>query len=152
GHGWSGRGSWSSIYRASVPYSDPGGFFGVGGMRDPHRSAVYHLHIAVVGLADGGHDPVPNPGFAPAQEAVVAGRGRTDLLRQSRHGTPVRSTQKIPSSTRSTPRGLFGSNGAITPHSKSLSSYPCMTKLPQLGSLDHISIPGPIWFQMTGLK
>jgi len=42
---------------------------------------------------------------------------------------------------------LFGNNGAITPHSKSLSSYPYMTQLPQLGSLDHIPIPLgiPLW-------
>ena len=87
-----------------------------------HRGAVDHLHIAVVGLADGGRDAVP--------------------------GAPVRSTQKIPfrtrrSPTRGTPRGLFGSNGAITPHSKSLSSYPCMIKLPQLGSLMGWTAPDP---------
>jgi hypothetical protein len=62
----------------------------------------------------------------------------------ARHGAPVRSTQNIPfktrrSSTLGTPRGLFGSSGAITLHSKSLSSYPRMIQLPQLGSLNHIS-------------
>ena len=45
-----------------------------------------------------------------------------------------------------TPRRLFGSNGPITPHSKSLSSYPCMIQLPQLGSLNHIPIPVGIPF------
>ena len=48
---------------------------------------------------------------------------------RARHGAPVRNTQNIPfrtrrSSSRGTPRGLFGSSGAITPHSKSLNSYP----------------------------
>jgi hypothetical protein len=43
----------------------------------------------------------------------------------SAHGAPVRSRQKIPfntrrSSTRGTPRGLFGNSGAITDHSKSV--------------------------------
>src|SRR6478672_6239926 len=42
----------------------------------------------------------------------------------SAHGAPVRNRQKIPfntrrSSTRGTPRGLFGNNGWITDHSKS---------------------------------
>src|SRR5690348_6240438 len=45
------------------------------------RSSADHLHIAVVGLADGGHDAVPNPGFAPPHKAVVAGRRRPILLR-----------------------------------------------------------------------
>src|SRR5258707_4459143 len=62
------------------------------------------------------HDPVPDPGASPAQKAVVA-----------RHGAPDRSTQKMPfktrrSSTRGTPRGLFGNKGWITDHSKSVRS------------------------------
>src|SRR5258706_12895940 len=45
----------------------------------------------------------------------------------SAHGAPVRSRQNIPfktrrSSTRATPRGLFGSKGPITDHSKSVKS------------------------------
>src|SRR6202008_4442629 len=45
----------------------------------------------------------------------------------SAHGAPVRSRQKMPfntrrSSTRFTPRPLFGNNGAITDHSKSARS------------------------------
>src|SRR5476649_564416 len=45
----------------------------------------------------------------------------------SAHGAPVRNLQKMPlstrrSSTRGTPRGLFGSNGWITDHSKSVRS------------------------------
>src|SRR5205085_9965680 len=105
-----------------------------------HRGAVDHLHIAVKGLADRGHDAVPNPGFAPPHKAVVAGRGRAELLRQS--------TRR--SSTRGTPRGLFGKSGAITPHSKSVSSYACRIQLPQLGSLNHIAIPLGIPFMSPG--
>jgi hypothetical protein len=41
---------------------------------------------------------------------------------------------------------LFGSNGAMTSHSKSVSSYPRMIQLPQFGSLNHISIPRGIPF------
>src|ERR1051325_4222010 len=52
-------------------------------LMDAHRSAVDHLHLAVVGLAHGGHDAVPDPGFAPAHKAVVAGCRRAELLRQS---------------------------------------------------------------------
>jgi hypothetical protein len=45
----------------------------------------------------------------------------------SAHGAPVRKRQKMPfstrrSSTRGTPRGLFGNNGWITDHSKSVKS------------------------------
>jgi hypothetical protein len=45
----------------------------------------------------------------------------------SAQGAPVRSRQNIPfntrrSSTRTTPRGLFGSSGEITDHSKSVKS------------------------------
>ena len=54
------------------------------------------------------------------------------------------------SSTRGTPRGLFGSNGAMTLHSKSVSSYPCLIQLPQLGSLNHNAIPlGSLYEFMT---
>jgi hypothetical protein len=46
----------------------------------------------------------------------------------SAQGAPVRSRQNIPfntrrSSTRATPRGLFGSRGEITGHSKSVTSH-----------------------------
>jgi hypothetical protein len=49
----------------------------------------------------------------------------------SAQGAPVRSRQKIPfntrrSSTRGTPRGLFGNNGWITHHSKSVRSKRAM--------------------------
>src|SRR5579864_8583445 len=111
-------------------------------LMDAHRSAVDHLHIAVVGLADGGHDAVPNPGFAPAHEAVVAGRGRAEFLRQ---GSPRRTRSQHPEDSVQNPPiinprhaarfvRLFGSSGAITFHSKPLSSYPTMIPLPQLGT------------------
>jgi len=51
-------------------------------LMDAHRGAVKHLHFAVVGLADRGHDAVPNPGFAPPHKAVVAGCRRAVFLGQ----------------------------------------------------------------------
>src|SRR5437588_12724355 len=62
-------------------------------LMDAHRGAVDHLHIAVVGLADGGHNPVPNPGLTPAHKAVVAGRGRAEFLPQ---GAPRRARPQHP--------------------------------------------------------
>src|SRR5689334_12928669 len=92
-----------------------------------HRSAVDHLHIAVISLADGSQNAVPNTSFAPSDKTVVAGRARPELLWQCpprRAGSqyPEDPVQNRRSSTRGTPRGLFGSNGAITLHSKSVSS------------------------------
>src|SRR3979490_1761153 len=52
-------------------------------LMDAHRSAVDHLHVAVVGLAYAAPDAVPNSRLAPPSEALVAGRGRAQLLRQS---------------------------------------------------------------------
>jgi len=80
--------------------------------------------------------------------------GGPNSFGKARHGAPVRSTQKIPlstrrSSTRGTPRGLFGKSGAITPHSKSVRWYACMIQLPQLGSLNHIAIPLGIPFMSS---
>ncbi len=43
------------------------------------------------------------------------------------------------SSTRATPRGLFGNNGWIIDHSTSVRSNRAISKLPQFGSLNHIS-------------
>src|SRR3546814_6634597 len=53
---------------------------------------------------------------------------------------PERSTQKMPfstrlSSTRGTPRGLLGSSGSITHHSKSVRSYRLMPTLNQMQAL-----------------
>ncbi|MGH6812788.1 MAG: hypothetical protein ACREDM_10710 [Methylocella sp.] len=55
----------------------------------------------------------------------------------SAQGAPVRSRQKIPfntrrSSTRATPRGLFGSSGEITGHSKSVKSKRAIPTSPDL--------------------
>jgi len=60
----------------------------------------------------------------------------------SAHGAPVRKRQNIPfktrrSSTRGTPRGLFGNNGWITDHSKSVKSKRAMSKLQLFGILNH---------------
>src|SRR5271154_409161 len=62
-------------------------------LMDAYRSAVDHLHITVVGLANGGHDAVPNPRLAPAHEAVVAGRVGAEILRQ---GPPWRARPQHP--------------------------------------------------------
>src|SRR5579875_3501190 len=123
-------------------------------LMDAHRGAVKHLHFAVVGLADRGHDAVPNPGFAPSHKAVVAGCRRAVFLGQRPPRRACSQDPKFPSrtrrsSTRGTPRGLFGSNGAITPYSKSVSSYPCMIKPSQMESLNHTSIPAGIPFFMS---
>src|SRR5438477_12393056 len=93
-----------------------------------HRGAVDHLHIAVKGLADRGHDAVPNPGFAPPHKAVVAGRGRTELLRQSapRRARPQHPENSVEHPPIIHPRHsarLVRQSGAITPHSKSVSWY-----------------------------
>ena len=91
-----------------------------------HHGAVDHLNLAVVSLYDRVHNP--HGGLAPAVEAVVAGRMRPVALRQiAPRRAPVRKTRKIPlstrrSSTRGTPRGLFGSNGSMTDHSNSVRS------------------------------
>ena len=59
----------------------------------------------------------------------------------SAQGAPVRSRQKMPfktrrSSTRGTPRGLFGNKGWITDHSKSVRSKRAIAKLlSELGPL-----------------
>ena len=47
-----------------------------------HDRAVDHLHLAIVGLDDRVHHPVPDARFAPAVEAVVDGSVRTVALRQ----------------------------------------------------------------------
>lgn len=41
-----------------------------------HRSAIDHMHIAVVSLGDGGQNPGRDSGFAPSGKAVVAARAR----------------------------------------------------------------------------
>src|SRR5258706_8929859 len=48
----------------------------------PNGSAVDHLDVAIVGSGDGIHHPVPHACFAPAHEAIIAGRARPISLRQ----------------------------------------------------------------------
>ena len=49
---------------------------------DAHDRAVDHLYVAIVSLGDGVHQPVPDPGLAPAVEAVVGRCVRPISLRQ----------------------------------------------------------------------
>ena len=52
-----------------------GRFFYVGGMLiNTDKRTVDHLNVAVAGLTNGVHDPVPDTSLAPPVEAVVAGR------------------------------------------------------------------------------
>src|ERR1700679_1609630 len=69
----------------------------------------------------------------------------------SAHGAPVRSRQNIPfktrrSSTRATPRTLFGSKGLITDHSKSVRSKRAI-QTSIAGYLNHCSLKNgiPLW-------
>lgn len=58
-----------------------------------HRRTVDHLHIAVVGLDDGIHQPIPDAGLAPTIEAVVRSRvGPVSL----RHIPPGRAGAQHP--------------------------------------------------------
>src|SRR5215471_10142775 len=49
---------------------------------NPHRRRIDHLNLAIVGLGNGVHQLIPNARFAPAIEAVVAGRVRAVALGQ----------------------------------------------------------------------
>ena len=42
-------------------------------LRNAHDRRIDHLEIAVLGLGDGVHEPIPMTGLAPAVEAIVAG-------------------------------------------------------------------------------
>jgi hypothetical protein len=95
---------------------------------DANDRSVDHLDLALMSLDDGIHQPVPDPGFAPALEAVVDRRHRPIALRQVAPACPERRTQKMPfntrrSSTRGTPRTLVGKCGSIARHSFSVRSY-----------------------------
>src|ERR1051325_7105326 len=108
----------------------------------PHRGAVDHLHVAVVSLGDCGQNAVPDPGFAPPHEAVVAGCARTELLRQR---PPRRARSQHPEDPVQHPTIIDSWNPArfvrqqrrdhspleirqlVSPHNQ---------KLPQLGSLN----------------
>ena len=92
-----------------------------------HDRAVDHLHVAVVRFHDGIHQAIPDSRLAPAVEAIVGRRVGPYRSGMSRHGAPVRSTQKMPLSTRRfffglTPRRFLGSSGSMTLHSKSVRS------------------------------
>jgi hypothetical protein len=93
-------------------------------LMNAHDGCVDHLHGGVVGLGERAHNPRPDTRASPANETVVAGRIRTEVVR---HGAPDRKTQKMPlrtrrSFTRGTPRGLLGSIGLMAVHSSSESS------------------------------
>src|SRR6202034_3123173 len=71
----------------------------------------------------------------------------------SAQGAPVRNRQNIPfrtrrSSTRGTPRTLFGSSGAITDHSKSVRSKRAI-QTSIVGHLNHCSPKNGIHFMGT---
>src|SRR3954452_8178407 len=90
-----------------------------------HDRTVDHLHLAIVRLDDGIHQPVPDACLAPAIEAIVGGRIRPVRSGKSRHGAPARSTQKMPVRTLRlpfdfVPRLSIGSSGSIMLHSKSV--------------------------------
>jgi hypothetical protein len=97
-----------------------------------------------MGFGEGLHDQVPDASHPPTNEPVVAGRVRPKLSGRSRQGAPDRNIQKMPLTTRrsltlGTPRGLFGRNGLMAVHSKSVSSY-LMIRGPRCGSLNHANL------------
>src|SRR5262245_12046463 len=93
----------------------------------PNNRRVDHLHGGIMGAGECAHDLGPHAHSSPANEPIVAGRVRTEVVGRSRHGAPDRKTQKMPlrtrrSFTRGTPRGLFGSISLMATHSSSVSS------------------------------
>ena len=48
----------------------------------PHDRAIDHLHLAVMGLGDRVHQPVPDARLAPTIKAIVGGRVRPVSLGQ----------------------------------------------------------------------
>ena len=85
---------------------------------------------------DGVHQPVPYACFSPSDEAVVGSGTRTIALRKiaPRRTGPQHSenaVQHAPVVYACTPRGLLGSSGSITRHSKSDRSYRLMPMLNQ---------------------
>src|ERR1043165_9409848 len=108
----------------------------------PHRGAVDHLHVAVVSLGDCGQNAVPDPGFAPPHEAVVAGCARTELLRQR---PPRRARSQYPENPVQHPAIIDSWNPArfVRQQRRDHSPFeirqlvsPHIQKLPQLGSLN----------------
>src|SRR5436190_22117971 len=116
-------------------------------LMDANRAAVDHLHIAIVGLADSGHDAVPNPGFAPAHKAVVAGGvGAEFLFRQS---PPWRARPQYPENPVQYPPIVYPRHASRLVRQQRRDDIPFEIRqlvsphdpAPQLGSLNHISIP-----------
>jgi hypothetical protein len=75
-----------------------------------HNRVVDHLDGSIMSTRKRFHDPAPDAGPTPANEAG------------SRHGAPDRNIQKMPLMTRrsfkrGTPRGLFGSIELMAAHS-----------------------------------
>src|SRR5262249_8879654 len=84
-------------------------------------------HGGVVGSGERAHNFGPAPRASPANETVIAGRVRTEVVRQVTPWRPDRKTQNMPlrtrrSFTRGTPRGLLGSIGLMAIHSSLESS------------------------------
>ena len=82
---------------------------------NPYDRAVDHLYVAVVSLGDGIHQPVPDPGLAPAVEAVVGRCVRPISLRQiapSRAAAehPEDAVEHAPVVLAARPRLPFGQN------------------------------------------
>jgi hypothetical protein len=107
---------------------DRSSFFGVGGvLMHADRGRIDHLDIAVVSLWHSFQKPIPDARLAPPVETVHAGRVRTVAFRNVGPRCARPQPPEIPfntrrSSTRVTPRGLFGSRVEITDHSKSVKS------------------------------
>jgi hypothetical protein len=69
--------------RGFAPYGDLHSFFDLGGVLvSAHDRTADHLHVAVMRLADGIHQSIPDACFAPAIEAVVSRRVGAITLRQ----------------------------------------------------------------------
>jgi hypothetical protein len=100
-------------------------------LMNPDRRRVDHLDVAVVSLGNRVQKPVPNARLAPAVEAVHAGRVRAvaggDVSPgRARAQPPEDPVQHAPVIDARNPRGLFGNNGWITHHSKSVRSKRAM--------------------------
>src|ERR1700712_5930735 len=65
------------------PCNRPDPLFSIRGvLMNANAGTVDHLNVAVESAADGAHEIVPDAGFAPAHESVVAGRmGAVGLAR-----------------------------------------------------------------------
>jgi hypothetical protein len=107
-----------------------------------NNGSADHQDGAVMGFREGLHDRVPDASHPPTNKSIAAGRVRPKGLRQIAPWCSHRNIQKMPlrtrrSSTLGTPRGLFGRNGLIAFHSKSVSSYLMIRGLDS-GALNHV--------------